>query len=160
MQSWIRYVLNRWYIPISVMLAYWIAASFIVKYPAGMGGIAGKARSFQAEESILKTIEAIKKKRNKLGLDSSLSLGGDPFRSVKSTPYRRVKGGRKTIAPVRKYKLMGITNDKTAILVNNAGYNVIVEVGDAIDSAIVVSITSNKVILRDQGGTFEINLGE
>jgi len=161
MTDWIKYLSKQWYVLASVILIYWISGSFISKYPSPVDEVPQTVKTIKEDESTLNTIQGIKDKRSLLDADSTFSDQEDPFRSSKAKKRIKARKRKKAYStPARNYKLRGINNSKTAILINSAGRSVFVQVGDQIDSAEVVGITSDKVILKDRGGKFEIRIQE
>jgi hypothetical protein len=80
----------------------------------------------------------------------------NPFRTGAAIPG---KGhGRRPPAPPppRHYLLRGTVGSGVATIINAAGQKLILKVGDAVDSAVVISIAPNSVVLKDRGGTFEL----
>jgi hypothetical protein len=58
--------------------------------------------------------------------------------------------------PPRRFQLKGTVGTNVATITDGAGRKRIVKVGDAVDSAEVISIEPNKVILKDRAGKFEL----
>lgn len=81
----------------------------------------------------------------------------NPFRSARpiritSSPSSRPKPN----PPLRKFILRGTVGSDVATITDQTGHKRIVKIGDAIDSAEVVSIEPNKVVLKDRAGKFEL----
>ena len=83
--------------------------------------------------------------------------GGNPFRPL-HPPRPAAQSGSyvKADPPARGFVLKGTVGNNVATIANNSGQKQIVKVGDRIDSAEVVSIEANKVVLKDRGGRFEL----
>ncbi len=82
---------------------------------------------------------------------------GNPFRPIhQPRPAGRPGSHVKTEPPPRRFILKGTVGSNVATIANNSGQKQIVKVGDRIDSAEVVSIEANKVILKDRAGRFEL----
>jgi hypothetical protein len=60
--------------------------------------------------------------------------------------------------PPRDYHLKGTVGRDVATIVADGGRKHIVKTGDRVDSAEVVSIEPNKVVLKDRAGRFELYL--
>lgn len=84
----------------------------------------------------------------------------NPFRPIHAPRPSgpAVAGGMRLEPPPRRYVLKGTVGTDVATIANHAGQRMIVKVGDAIDSAEVVSIEASKVILKDRAGRFELQL--
>ncbi|HLP41217.1 MAG TPA: hypothetical protein VK465_06895, partial [Fibrobacteria bacterium] len=81
-----------------------------------------------------------------------------PFRSIRPPRIVARSGGMHVPPPPRNYHLKGTVGNRVATLVNLAGVRMIVKLGERVDSAEVVSIEPNKVILKDRAGRFELLL--
>jgi hypothetical protein len=161
MAQWFRQGMRYWYVILAVIAGVLAIYSFYFLYPPPVQEILRRETVAGSGESVLEAIRAVKKKRSTITFNSLSSMERDPFQSVRPKKGKTSrKPGAGKPAPVRKYKLRGITNEKTAILVDEAGQSVIVQVGDEIDSAVVIGISSGKVTLKDRGGTFEIRMME
>jgi len=161
MAQWFRQGMKYWYVILAVIAGVLGIYSFYSLYPPPVQETFRRETATVSSESVLEAIRAIKKKQSTITFHSLSSMERDPFQSVKPKKDKisRKRGSGKP-APVRKYRLRGITNEKTAILVDEAGQSVIVQVGDKIDSAVVIGISSGKVKLKDRSGTFEIRMME
>ena len=80
----------------------------------------------------------------------------NPFRAIHSPRPQGPGAAMKLEPPPRRYVLKGTVGTNVATITNNAGQKEIVKVGDSIDSAEVVSIETNKVVLKDRSGKFEL----
>ena len=90
-------------------------------------------------------------------LDLSLKKN-NPFRVASSKKVRRRRAKR--IPPPRNFSLRGTVGTTVATIKNGKGKTIIVSVGDQIDSAKVIQIHPNKVVLRDRSGKFTIEMKE
>ncbi|MFC1584986.1 hypothetical protein ACFL5V_05520 [Fibrobacterota bacterium] len=160
MPVWIRYLLERWYIPASLMLACLFIVSFIQKYPSRSSAEFMTKEAAHEETALLNSLEKLRNRRTAAERDTALYDSGNPFRVYRAVKRRKTVAKSKTPAPGRGFKLKGINNEKTAILINNSGLSMVVETGDKIDSAEVISIGPDKVTLKDRGGTFEIHMAD
>lgn len=153
--------LRRWWPALPALVIAWFGGSaFVEKYPRPAEGGRGRAAAAQGPDSLLDGF------RRKLAATATVS--GDtaarpapenPFRPIRAPrPSSESRPGGRMIAPPppRNYLLKGTVGTNVATIANNAGQRLIVKVGDTIDSAVVVSIESNKVILKDRAGKFEL----
>jgi hypothetical protein len=150
-------LLKKWYIPAAALLTLWFAFLIMEKYPSRSG--IGKSDAFQVQksDSLLAVFHQIQQRRRNAGLSKSVSAGKDLF----ETPQTRTRISRKTgpvkpALPPRNFRLMGISNSRSAIVENTQGVSRVVEPGDIIDSAVVREIKSDRIILKDRSGIFEI----
>ena len=82
----------------------------------------------------------------------------NPFRPIHGPNFaaEHAQSGPKIEPPARKYVLKGTVGFEVATIADHTGRKLIVKVGDGVDSAVVVSIEPNKVILKDRAGKFEL----
>lgn len=84
----------------------------------------------------------------------------NPFRPIHAPKAAGgpLSSGMRLEPPPRRYVLKGTVGHNVATITNHAGQRLIVKTGDVIDSAEVVSIEPNKVVLKDRAGRFELLL--
>jgi len=82
----------------------------------------------------------------------------NPFRPIREPAAAIGSGAIRVEPPLRGFILRGTVGDQVATITNNAGQKQIVKTGERIDSAEVVSIEPNKVVLRDRAGKFDLIL--
>ena len=145
----------QWWPALPAMLILYLGgAAFVEKYPRASGHHAERATRSAGPDSLLAFVH-----RNAEAKPDTLKPdpGDNPFRPIH--PPRPVGQGPSTPKadpPPRRYVLKGTVGSNVATITNNSGQKQIVKVGDRIDSAEVVSIEVNKVILKDRGGSFEL----
>jgi hypothetical protein len=152
-----------WPVLPACIILYLGAVSFMEKLPKDSYSSLEKASSQGTTDSVL---EFIQTEHNKSSMQSPSSdsvtdsdpTGKNPFRSARgpSTAGERVHPGIKTDPPWRKYVLKGTVGNQVATIADRNGRKLILKVGDQVDSATVESIETNRVILKDRAGKFEI----
>jgi hypothetical protein len=151
--------LRRWWPALPALLILWFGgASFVEKYPRR--GEASKARASvsSGQDSLLAYF------RRELAADSLAAAGSQAsgveniFRPIRAPrPEGAPRPGGMTVPPPpRRFQLKGTVGTNVATITDGAGRKRIVKVGDAVDSAEVISIEPNKVILKDRAGKFEL----
>lgn len=146
--------LRRWWpaLPAALIL-YWGGSDFVARYPqaqsrpaerlsrGGPDSLLAIARGFAADTA-----------------QSPAAPGDNPFRPIHA-PKTKGSGALAAVhlePPPRKYVLKGTVGRDVATIANGAGQRVIVKAGDQIDSAEVISIEPNRVIMKDRAGKFEL----
>lgn len=143
-----------WWPAAPALVILWLGAvSFIEKFPAApvrrADGIAGAG-----PDSLLAFA------RMAAADTAAAEASENPFRPI-NPPRAAAQGaptGMRLEPPPRRYQLKGTVGRDVATITNHAGQSLIVKAGDAIDSAEVVSIEPNKVVLKDRAGRFELLL--
>lgn len=145
----------RWWPAAPACLILWLgASSFVEKYPRVPERRADRFAG-GGPDSLL--------------VWARLSAAADTVKPSESeNPFRPIHAPRPTGSvaatgmhlepPPRRYVLKGTVGTNVATIANHAGQRMIVKAGDAIDSAEVVSIEANKVVLKDRAGRFELLL--
>jgi hypothetical protein len=138
----------------AALILYWGASDFINRYPrakerpaerlagGGPDSLLSYARAFAADSVPRPEADA-----------------DNPFRPIHPPKAQAAPGAAsrvRTEPPPRKYVLRGTVGRDVATIANNAGEKMIVKAGDRIDSADVVSIEPNRVVLKDRAGKFEL----
>jgi len=146
--------LRRWWpaLPAALIL-YWGGADFVDRYPQTQGRPAERL-SRGAPDSLLAIARGF-------AADTAQATAApveNPFRPIHA-PKPKGPGGLAAVhlePPPRKYVLKGTVGRDVATIANAAGQRVIVKAGDQIDSAEVISIEPNRVIMKDRAGKFEL----
>lgn len=152
--------LRRWWPALPALIIAWFGgSSFVEKFPRPSEGNRGRAAAAKGPDSLLDGF------RRKLaasapapGDSSARPAPENPFRPIRAPrpPESRPAGGMTVPPPPRNFVLKGTVGSDVATIANNAGQKLIVKVGDAVDSAVVLSIGPNKVVLKDRAGKFEL----
>ncbi len=147
--------LLRWWPALPALLILYLGgSSFLEKYPRGSQRRADHASLAGAPDSLLAFIRSGPKSA---GADTAVDPTDNPFRAIRQPrPAGPSPTAPKVDPPPRRYVLKGTVGSNVATITNNSGQKIIVKVGDPIDSAEVVSIEANKVVLKDRGGRFEL----
>ncbi|HKP97693.1 MAG TPA: hypothetical protein VJ385_18270 [Fibrobacteria bacterium] len=134
------------------LILYLGGASFLEKYPQATERRADRFAGAGGPDSLL----AFVRKGTDPAASRDSAAADNPFRPIRA-PLSESRGQAvKAEPPPRRYVLKGTVGTNVATIANNSGLKQIVKVGDSIDSAEVVSIETNKVVLRDRGGKFEL----
>lgn len=136
------------------LILYLGAASFVEKYPQETERHAERSAQGNRPDSLLAYVRRSFDAPAPAG-DSSRDFE-NPFRPIHTPKPEGQVQAVKLDPPPRRYVLKGTVGNNVATITNNAGLRQIVKVGDPIDSAEVVSIETNKVILKDRAGKFEL----
>lgn len=148
-----RGALKWWPALPAALILYWGGDDFIARFPrekarraervsgTGPDSLLAFARAFAAETAA--------------GVPAALE---NPFRPIHPPKPQGASSsaGVRIEPPPRRYVLKGTVGKDVATIANNSGQKMIVKAGDRIDSAEVVSIETNRVILRDRAGKFEL----
>jgi hypothetical protein len=78
------------------------------------------------------------------------ALSAPPRAPTSAAPVARVAGP----TPSRPWRVTGLVGQRAAVLVRSDGSSVVVSIGQVLDSAKVVGISSAGVELEDRGGRF------
>lgn len=146
--------LRKWWpaLPAAVIL-YWGGADFVARYPQAQGRPAERL-SRGVPDSLL----TIAREFAADTAQAPAAPGENPFRPIHA-PKPKGTGGAVAVhiePPPRRYVLKGTVGRDVATIANAAGQRIIVKAGDQIDSAEVISIEPNRVILKDRAGKFEL----
>jgi hypothetical protein len=138
----------------AALILYWGASDFVGRYPkaaerpaerlagGGPDSLLAFARAFSADT-----------------VSHPEQVPDNPFRPIHPPKASAAAAGAsliRTEPPPRKYVLRGTVGRDVATIANNSGQKMIVKAGDRIDSAEVVSIEPNRVVLKDRAGKFEL----
>lgn len=152
--------LRRWWPALPALIIAWLGGSaFVEKYPRPAEGSQGRAAAAQGPDSLLDGFRRKLAATSPAAGDSAALKADDPFRPIRALRpvAERRPGGRMTVPPPpRNFLLKGTVGSKVATIANQAGHKYIVKVGETIDSAVVISIEANKVVLKDRAGKFEL----
>jgi hypothetical protein len=137
----------------AALILYWGASDFAARYPQPRERRAERL-SGSGPDSLLAFARA-------LAADTAAPAAepANPFRPIhpgKSQAGASAAALVRMEPPPRRYVLKGTVGRDVATIANNAGQKMIVKAGDRIDSAEVVSIEPNRVILKDRAGKFEL----
>ncbi|MDB5049720.1 MAG: hypothetical protein JWO30_2791 [Fibrobacteres bacterium] len=137
------------------LILYLGGASFLEKYPRIAERSADRFVGTGGPDSLLAYVRQGSHPSAIPAADSS-DPSDNPFRPIRAPRAESQAHAVKLDPPPRHYVLKGTVGTNVATITNNAGLKQIVKVGDGIDSAEVVSIETNKVILKDRAGKFEL----
>lgn len=142
----------------ALAIAWFAGASFMEKYPRRPEAARSHAAALRGPDSLLLRF------RRELAEDSAADSARDPgnfFRPIRAPrPVAENRpGGMVVPPPPRNFQLNGTVGREVATITNNSGGKRIVRIGDTVDSAQVISIEPNKVVLRDRAGRFELQMG-
>ncbi|GEM_PF-2158246 len=173
-----RGILHWWPLAPALLILYLGGSSFIEEYPRATQRASAPGSVQTAPDSLLAFIHAGLKSDSlsRTGSGSSptepsadssarllASLRKFPNRENPSRPIHgpnfsaeHAKAGPKIEPPLRKFVLKGTVGNEVATISDHTGRKLIVKVGDGVDSAVVLSIEANKVILKDRAGKFEL----
>ncbi|MDQ3001387.1 MAG: hypothetical protein M3Y08_09015 [Fibrobacterota bacterium] len=154
-------ILQWWPTLPALLIVYLGGSSFIDKYPVTPERREDRIAGSGSPDSLLAYVRAgMIREAAKMESDSAGDIEpGNPFRPIKAPrPSGRGAPAARAEPPPRRYVLKGTVGINVATIANNSGQKLIVKVGDRIDSAEVLSIELNKVILKDRGGKFELLL--
>ncbi len=143
----------------ALAIAWFAGAAFVEKYPRRPEGARSHAFAARGPDSLLVRF------RRELAEDSaadSIRAAANFFRPIRAPrPPAESRAGTMTVPPPpRNYQLNGTVGRDVATITNNSGRKLILKVGDVVDSAEVISIEPNKVVLRDRAGRFELQTGK
>jgi hypothetical protein len=138
----------------AALILYWGVAGFIEQYP--------RAKERPSERLAGGGPDSLLAFARALAADSVPPAAGEPenpFRPIHPAKSQAARGAAslvRTEPPPRRYVLRGTVGRDVATIANHAGQKMIVKAGDRIDSAEVVSIEPNRVVLKDRAGKFEL----
>lgn len=139
------------------LLILWLGgASFLEKYPRPAQGQRSHVDAVGRPDTLMAMVRAEIAEADLAADSASATEEASPFRPIRPPRPVARSGGMLVPPPPRNYHLKGTVGNRVATLVNLAGARMIVKVGEKVDSAEVVSIEPNKVILKDRAGRFEL----
>lgn len=146
----------------ALAILWYSGVSFLEKYPKSSAGMRSRTEATHGPDSLLALFRQEMSEETAAPADSASSPARqeNPFRPVR--PHRpraeKVAGAMRLPPPARDFHLKGTVGRKVATIVTDRGRKHIVKAGDKVDSAEIVSIEPNKVVLKDRAGRFEIYL--
>ncbi len=156
-------LLRSWPILPAILILYFGVAYFFRHFPKLSHRIIDTQSELHAPDSLLAFIQSERHFDSLIDTSSSpaqdtLATTKSPFRSPRDLvsaikPSHTLSKG---VPPIRKYVLKGTVGNQVATIQDPTGQKHIVKVGEQLDSATVVSIESNKVVLKDRAGKFEL----
>lgn len=93
--------------------------------------------------------------------DDTLAIPADPFGlppAPAATPRRTGSAPIGVQPPPRPWRATGRVGERAAVLTSNDGRILVVKSGSSVDSATVVSIGNDGVVLEDRGGRFILHI--
>ncbi|MDB5105829.1 MAG: hypothetical protein JWP91_3518 [Fibrobacteres bacterium] len=147
-------LLHWWPALPALLILYLGGSSFLEKYPRSQGRSANLFARSGGPDSLLAFVrKGAAAVADTVPADPSLN----PFRPIHAPrPAGQSPTAPQAEPPPRRYVLKGTVGSNVATITNNAGQKLIVKIGDRIDSAEVISIEANKVVLKDRAGRFEL----
>jgi hypothetical protein len=143
--------LRQWWpaLPAALVL-YWGLSDFAERYPRASERTAERLGA-AAPDSLLAFA------RRAAADTTPPAASENPFRPIHPPKAAAASQGVVHLEPPpRKYVLKGTVGSDVATIANNSGQKMIVKAGDRIESAEVVSIEPNRVVLKDRAGRFEL----
>lgn len=156
--------LRRWWPALPALAVAWLGlSSFVEKYPRPTRGPRAAADGSRGPDSLVAMVRSLSAADRAGAAAADTAAGSEtanPFRPIRAPrPVASARPGGMTVPPPpRNYHLKGTVGSNVATIVGLSGARLIVRAGDRIDSAEVVSIAPNKVVLKDRAGRFEIQL--
>lgn len=158
-----RSLWHWWPLAPALVVLYLGMNSFMEKYPQQAQRSLKANSHLYAPDSMLILIRQAKSRdslnRNQaLKATDSLQEIRSPFRPVRNPSQVANRGtvGPKIDPPWRNYILKGTVGNSVATIIDRNEKKIIVKVGELVDSATVMAIESNRVILKDRAGKFEL----
>jgi hypothetical protein len=152
-----RGLMHWWPILPALVILYFGGSAFMEGYPESTHRALDFNSRSRGPDSLIAFIEA---GRHSDSLLSSLrgKTADNPFRPVHGSANSGDKPapGPRPDPPFRKFILRGTVGTEVATITDRGGHKLIVKVGDGVDSATVISIEPNKVVLKDRAGKFEL----
>lgn len=145
----------------AMAILYVGGTSFVEKYPRAAERRAERRGGSAEPDSLLAFIRsgppASTVGDSRAGAPQKAESGSNPFRPLHPRrPTAQSGSYAKADPPDRRFVLKGTVGNNVATIANHSGQKLIVKVGDRVDSAEVVSIEANKVVLKDRAGRFEL----
>jgi hypothetical protein len=158
-----RSLWHWWPLAPALLVLYLGMNSFMEKYPQQEQRSLKSNSPLFAPDSMLilirqaKTMDSLNQNQALKSKDSVLDIRS-PFRPVRNPSQVANRGavGPKIDPPWRNYVLKGTVGNSVATIMDRNGKKIIVKVGEIVDSATVMAIESNRVILKDRAGKFEL----
>lgn len=140
----------------ALVILYLGGTSFVEKYPRALEKRMERKGGSAQPDSLLALVK-LASNEGAARDSGAIDPGDNPFRPIHQPRPAGTSGSfAKAEPPPRRFILKGTVGSNVATIANNSGLKQIVKVGDRIDSAEVVSIEANKVVLKDRGGRFEL----
>lgn len=161
-----RHWAHQWWPAVPALLILYLGGvSFVEEFPRMASPRTARNAGSQGPDSLLASIRAADP-----GASANAATDTSTLAVTRTNPFRpmhapRMAGfpGRSAVRanpPPRNFILKGTVGNNVATIINNSGRSRIVKTGDSIDSAEVVDIEPDKVILRDRAGKFELLFGK
>lgn len=148
-------LLQWWPVVPALVILYVGGAGFLEKYPRATARRSNHAAGSGAPDSLLAYVRSGAREADTGSAAPDPS--DNPFRPIRQPrPAGPSVNAPRLEPPPRRYVLRGTVGNNVATITNGAGLKQIVKVGDRIDSAEVVSIEANKVVMKDRAGKFEL----
>lgn len=156
-----RGLFHWWPLAPALLVLYLGGTSFVEDYPRASHRSFDQGSHRTGPDSLLAFIQAGFKtdSADKVSAAAGKIMDRDnPFRPIHGPNYaaEHAATGPKVEPPLRKFILKGTVGNEVATITDHTGRKLIVKVGEGVDSAVVLSIESNKVILKDRAGKFEL----
>ncbi len=174
-----RGIFHWWPLAPAMLVLYLGGASFIENFPRASHRSQDQGSRTSGPDSLLAFIRLGIKSDSAAAFDSTTHPEAKPVPDSsgkvkvvrvqnpnRENPFRPARGpnyaadhaatGPRVEPPLRKYVLKGTVGNEVATISDHTGRKLIVKVGEGVDSAVVLSIESNKVILKDRAGKFEL----
>lgn len=140
--------MNRWIGPVAGVLVFAILA----RLAPGDSGCRTVGEAVSARSDSLPDIS-----RLRIGEGTRVPIQGgapDPFALAPAPAPGKTVSAPSGPAPTRPWSVTGLVGARAAVLVRPDGSSKVVTLGERIDSAVVVGISSAGVELQDRGGRF------
>ncbi len=157
---------KSWPILPAMLILYFGGAYFFRHFPKISHRVVDAKSDPQTQDSLLVFIQSERHLDSLTSTSSSssslpkdsLAANKSPFRTPRelAAVTKPAHAQPKGVPPLRKYILKGTVGNQVATIQDAIGQKHIVKVGEQLDSATVVSIESNKVVLKDRAGKFEL----
>jgi len=156
MPELIKIFFERWYIFLSIVIVYWTVSTFIQNYPDYHKTGSETQNRIKESETVIDDYLKLTVKRALTNKKKKIKDITSPFRQSSKKKVTKTHSGPAKPQPSRNFKLTGISGETSAILIDNEGRTVIVSIGEEIDGATVLEIKTDKIVMRDNAGKFEI----
>ncbi len=142
------------------ILSIYAVNALYIQLPHGAEMQKQKTKGEISADELVDLALASLKEKSSTRIDSDSGAGNNnPFQEIhiaeKPANYVHTPAAP---PPPRHYVLKGTVGNNVASITNNSGQKKILREGNVIDSAQVISISPNRVILKDRAGTFELSL--
>lgn len=156
-----------WQLLPTALVLYLGSASFVERYPTTAPKTLNRYSNQSGPDSLLAFLDRVHRSKSlKHSVTSILKDSGASVSPNRVSPFRPVHApslsanhapvGPKADPPWRKFVLKGMVGNTVATITDRLGKKVIVKVGENVDSATVISIEPNKVVLKDRAGKFDL----